>query len=68
MIQLHSLGCAATFVGAGHPLDRPFVVVVLAHGEGEDPHLPGQKSEWRKDQTGPKPLTVSRGQIYGLTA
>lgn len=28
---------------------------MLAHGEGEDPHLPGQESAWRKDQTGPNP-------------
>lgn len=28
-----------TFVGTGHPLQRGHVVVVLPHGEGEDPHL-----------------------------
>lgn len=41
--QLHDLRRAGTFVVAGHPLDRPFVVVVLAHGEGEDPHLPARE-------------------------
>lgn len=45
-------GRTATFVGAGHPLDGPLVVVVLAHREGEDPHLPEQESERRRDQTG----------------
>lgn len=28
-----------TFVGAGHPLDGTFVVIVLSHREGKDPDL-----------------------------
>lgn len=28
-----------TFVGAGHPLDGTFVVIVLPHREGKDPDL-----------------------------
>lgn len=50
--QLHNLRCAGTFVVAGHPLDRPFVVVVLAHGEGEDPHLPGRERAEEKIRPG----------------
>lgn len=34
-----------TFVGTGDPLQRGDIIVVLAHREGEDPHLGAETPE-----------------------
>lgn len=43
-----------TFVGAGHRLDRPFVVVVLAHGKRKDAHLSAGGETSRLEEEGPE--------------
>lgn len=43
-----------TFVGAGHRLDRPFVVVVLAHGKRKDAHLSAGGETSRSEEAGPE--------------
>lgn len=46
-----------TFVGAGHPLYGPFVVVVLTDGKRKDAHLSADKSSLKKQVRGGKRQT-----------